>query len=338
MESNRLIEDLWIGKSTPKRLIRRELRHPCDMGVNIELNVIEEEDEELTWEEQLMNPSEATRFRGTAAGINFLAADRPDLQYASKESSRRMANPVNGDWSILTRVARCLVTHKRLVHTYVWQDEEPTVSVYTDSNWAGCLKTKKSTSGACLFHGVHLIRSYAKTQATIALSSGEAQLYATVMASSEGLGMKAMMADLGFSVTPHLFVDASAAIGICQRKGLGQVRHLDTQSLWIQDALREKRLGINKVPGTEHPSDAMTKFLDGTALMKTLKMMKCDFLEGRPESAPQLAEDAAGIDHLSASEEAAPFSTAGATPASATGCASPWLRVLSSRRSDSTPA
>ena len=105
----------------------------------------------------------------------------------------------------------------------MWQDEEPTVSVYTDSNWAGCLKSRKSTSGACLFHVVHLIRSYAKTQATIALSSGEAELYATVMASSEGLGIKAMMADLGFKVTPHLFVDASAAIGICQRKGLGKV-------------------------------------------------------------------------------------------------------------------
>ena len=97
------------------------------------------------------------------------------------------------------------------------------MSVYTDSNWAGCLKSRKSTSGACLFHVVHLIRSYAKTQATIALSSGEAELYATVMASSEGLGIKAMMADLGFKVTPHLFVDASAAIGICQRKGLGKV-------------------------------------------------------------------------------------------------------------------
>lgn len=77
---------------------------------------------------------------------------------------------------------------------------------------------------------------------------------------------------------------------------------MDTQSLWIQDALREKRPWINKVPGTENPSDAMTKFIDGTTLMKTLNMMKCHFLEGRPESAPQLAEDAAGIDHLSAPE------------------------------------
>ena len=190
-----------------------------------------------------------------------------------------------------------MVSHKRLVHLYEWQDEGTTVSVYTDSNWAGCLKTRKSTSGACLFNGNHLIRSYAKTQATIALSSGEAELYATVMASSEGLGLRAMMLDFGIDEIPHLFVDASAAIGICQRKGLGKIRHLDTQSLWIQDALRERRLSINKVLGTDNPSDAMTKFLDGNILSKMLGLMNCTFLEGRPDSAPQLATDA-GVESL----------------------------------------
>ena len=307
LQSQKLLEDLWIGQATARRLVTRELRQPCDIGVQIELDAVDEGSEDLPWEDQPMTPSEQTRFRGTAARINFLAADRPDLQYASKETSRRMSCPTIGDWLLLKRVARYLVSHKRLVHTYEWQDEQPTVSVYTDSNWAGCLRTRKSTSGACLFHGRHLIRSYAKTQATIALSSGEAELYATVMASSEGLGLKAMMVDFGISVTPHVYVDASAAIGICQRKGLGKVRHLDTQSLWIQDALREKRLGINKVPGTENPSDAMTKFLDGTSLTKMLGMMNCHFLEGRPDSAPQLAEDASPTDQIEeASDHGAP--------------------------------
>ena len=107
------------------------------------------------------------------------------------------------------------------MHTYEWQDERPAVCIYTDSNWAGCLQTRKSTAGACLFHGSHLIRSYAKTQATIALSSGEAELYATVMASSEVLGLKAMMADFGLETMPHLYVDASAAIGILSKEGPG---------------------------------------------------------------------------------------------------------------------
>ena len=241
-----------------------------------------------------------------------------------------MANPQNQDWELLKRVARYLISHRRLVHTYEWQDEGPTVSVYTGSNWAGCLKTRKSTSGACLFNGNHLIRSYAKTQATIALSSGEAELYATVMASSEGLGLRAMMLDFGIDEIPHLFVDASAAIGICQRKGLGKIRHLDTQSLWIQDALRERRLSINKVLGTENPSDAMTKFLDGNILAKMLNLMNCHFIEGRPESAPQLAEDAA-VEDVALSKAPTSRVTRRPTFATATATAGP-------RRQDLRPA
>ena len=79
---------------------------------------------------------------GAAARVKFLAIDRPDLQYASKESSRRKAKPVNKDWEILKRIARYLVSHRWLVHLYEWQDESPPISIYTDSDWAGCVRTR----------------------------------------------------------------------------------------------------------------------------------------------------------------------------------------------------
>ena len=82
-----------------------------------------------------------------------------------------------------------------------------------------------------------LIKHYSRTQSTIALSSAEAELYATVSAASEGLGLAAMCGEYGQVLWPYINANASAAIGIAQRKGLGKVRHLDTQSLWIQDAV-----------------------------------------------------------------------------------------------------
>ena len=89
-------------------------------------------------------------------------------------------------------------------------------------------------------HGGHLIRTISRTQANIALSSAEAELYAMVHAGSEGLGARAMGLDFGMSLMPHLHVDASAAIGIAQRKGLGKVRHLDTRLLWIQHYVEQE--------------------------------------------------------------------------------------------------
>ena len=72
-----------------------------------------------------------------------------------------------------------------------------------------------------------MIKSYSRTQSNIALSSAEAELYSFVTAASEALGMKSMFRDFGASFEACLQVDAIAAIGIAQRKGLGKVRHLD---------------------------------------------------------------------------------------------------------------
>ena len=68
-------------------------------------------------------------------------------------------------------------------------------------------------------------------------------------------------------------MDASAAIGIAQRRGLGNIRHLDAQSLWVQDALRQRRFEITKVPGAENPSDLMTKHQDAGTIGKMMLRM-----------------------------------------------------------------
>ena len=109
-----------------------------------------------------------------------------------------------------------------------WAHEEELkcVDVYCDSDWAGCLKTRKSTSGgaACLAGGV--VKSWSKTQGPIALSSGEAEYYSLVKAATEGFGLQALAEDLGWSFDVQLHVDSSAAKSMASRKGVGKVRHL----------------------------------------------------------------------------------------------------------------
>ncbi len=97
-----------------------------------------------------------TAFRGAAARANYLAADRLDCQFATKEVCRWMAKPTNSSWQALKRVCRYLVGLPRLVHVYRWQ-EVNTVDVYTDTGWNGCPRTRKSTSGGCVLLGSHTI-------------------------------------------------------------------------------------------------------------------------------------------------------------------------------------
>ena len=67
--------------------------------------------------------------------------------------------------------------------------------MYSDSDWAGGRESRKSTSGACLFHADNLIEAFLKMQANIGLSSAEAENYSMVKAASEALGLKAMAED-----------------------------------------------------------------------------------------------------------------------------------------------
>ena len=88
-----------------------------------------------------------SHFRALAARCNYLAADRPDCIYAAKEICRFMSEPTKMSVEGLKRIGRYLTKYPRLVYHYPFQDGVDGVDVYVDTDHAGCLRTRKSTSG-----------------------------------------------------------------------------------------------------------------------------------------------------------------------------------------------
>ena len=131
--------------------------------------------------------------------------------------------------------------------------------VYSDSDWAGCLRTRKSTSGEVLTFQGGILKTWSSTQASIAQSSGEAEYYALVRAASEALGMQSIMHDLGWHCKIRLLVDSSAAKSIASRTGLGKLRHLEIKFLWLQECVRRGKVVLSKVRGDINPADVLTK-------------------------------------------------------------------------------
>ena len=70
-----------------------------------------------------------------------------------------------------------------------------------------------------------------------------------------------MLRDFGRESEGVVYADSSAALAIAKRKGAGKMRHINVNSLWIQERQNEKDLELRKVLGTENPADLMTKFV-----------------------------------------------------------------------------
>ena len=229
-------------------------------------------------------------YQSMSARLNYLAMDRADVMFSVKELMRKMAKPTEGDLSKLKRVARYLVGTPWMYQEFPWQQRSGELRAYVDSDFAGCQSTRKSTSGGCLLWGSHCLKSWAKTQAIIALSSGEAELAAVVRGSTEVLGMQSILRDFGIEVELQVHSDATAAIGMVKREGLGKVRHLAVADLWVQEKQRLAVIVYGKVDGKHNPADAMTKGVDGDTLQRHMRTM--GFRKGtkRHPLAPKLIE------------------------------------------------
>ena len=240
-----------------------------------------------------LGSDDATTYRAISARSNYLAQDRPDCSYASKELCREFGQPNGQSLTKLKRLGRYYVGKPRLVLKFDFAAKPAEfVEVYCDTDFAGCTTTRRSTSGGCALVNGALVKHWSRTQPTIALSSGEAELSGIGSGMAQALGVQAIAADMGWELKPRVYSDATAAIGISKRRGLGKVRHLHTCDLWVQEQTRTQRVLLEKVLGTENPADIFTKYLDQHVMTKALDKMNCDFREGRAAAAP----DTMGLD------------------------------------------
>jgi hypothetical protein len=234
-------------------------------------------------EAELLKGVQAREYRALSARANYLALDRSDIQYATKECCRGMSCPTVGDWRKLKRLGRYLRSKPRVISKFRWQCRRSEVTGFSDSDWAGCRRTAKSTSGGLLMVGSHCVKSWSTTQKSVTLSSGEAELVACVKLSAELLGMLQLLRDWGLDMEGRVMVDSAAAIGVVSRRGNGKLRHVKVGMLWIQERVEDGDLKIDKVKGEENPADLMTKHVPVKKITQFMQDISQDFEGGRAE-------------------------------------------------------
>ena len=130
--------------------------------------------------------------------LGFLALDRPDIQLGAKEAARGMARPTVRHQRMLKRCARYFLQAKTLTWCFARQRFPRCILVRSDTDWAGCPLTRRSTSGTSVHFGQHTWYCSSTTQVPVSLSSGEAETYGVTKAFSRATGVRNLANDLGF--------------------------------------------------------------------------------------------------------------------------------------------
>ena len=209
-------------------------------------------------EEAMLGKDESRIYRRAAARLNYMSLDRADLSYSAKEAARGMARPTAGDVIRLKRILRYLKGSPKIVNLFEWQEPQKKIMGYSDSDWAGCTKTRKSTSGGFLMMGKHMLAHWSSTQSVVALSSAEAELNALIKIASEALGIRNTLLEMEVVMEIEIKTDSSAAKGIVHREGCGKVKHLEARQLWLQEHVGNKTISVTKVPRDVNYSDVLT--------------------------------------------------------------------------------
>ena len=103
--------------------------------------------------------------------------------------------------------------------------------VWVDTDFAGCVTTRKSTNGGLTMCGKHALKGWSATQAVIALSSGEAEYDGIVKGAGIGIGVRSMLGDIRIKVKVVVNTDSIAAKGTASRRGLGRLMHMEVNQV-----------------------------------------------------------------------------------------------------------
>ena len=137
-----------------------------------------------------LEPAKVPAFRSACMRAAFVAQDRPEVMFCSKEIARTMSKPTRAAWESLKHLIRFMMGQPRLRWVFKRQAVVGILRANTDSDYAGCFTTRRSTSGTMLFHGQHLIKARATTQTVVALSVGESEYNSVVKGAASILGLQ----------------------------------------------------------------------------------------------------------------------------------------------------
>ncbi|KAG6530926.1 hypothetical protein ZIOFF_004693 [Zingiber officinale] len=214
-------------------------------------------------------PVDATEYRRIVGCLRYLLHTRPDLSYSVGMTSRYMERPTIMHHRVIKQILRYLKGTIYFGLIYIKGPQEIGIFGYSDSDLAGDLDGRKSTSGMTFYFNESLVSWNSQKQKTVALSSCEAEFMAATTAACHALWLRSLASELtGLKPKPvTLFVDNKSAIALMKNPVFhGRSKHIDTRFHFIRECIEKGQIVVEFVNTGEQRADALTKALPGVKL------------------------------------------------------------------------
>lgn len=206
-------------------------------------------------------------YRSAVGSLMYLAcATRPDIVFAVSKAARSMTAPTSLDWTSVKRIFRYLRGTSNFGLFYT--SSGGGLCAYSDADFAGDLKTRRSTNGFVSLIGGTAVSWRSQLQKSVALSTTEAEFVAASEGAKELVWLKRLLMETSEKRdTPTLFVDNASAMKLVKNPEFHKrSKHIDVKYYYIRELYQNGEINLEYVCSKDQLGDMFTKPLNFNSL------------------------------------------------------------------------
>ena len=202
-------------------------------------------------------------YKRLVGSLMYLTATRPDIMYSVSLISRFMESPKDTHWNAGKRILRYVNGTRNFGILYSCSNEFKLIG-YTDSDFAGSIDDRRSTSGYAFHFGTGVVSWASKKQSIVTLSSAEAEYVAATGAACQAVWMRRVMMELKHEQeeATRIYCDNNSAIALSKNPVFHKrSKHIDTRYHFIRELTNNGEILLDFCRSEDQCADIFTKAL-----------------------------------------------------------------------------
>jgi hypothetical protein len=206
------------------------------------------------------DPSE---YQSLAGALQYLTITHPDLAYGVHQACLYMHDPREPHFSLIKRLLR-YVKGTLDFGLHLSASSASSLTAYSNTDWAGCPDTRRSTSGFCVYLGDNLVSWSSKRQTTVSRSNVEAEYRDVAHAVAECCWIRQLLQELHQPITTATVVycdNVSAIYMTANPVHHHRTKHIELDIHFIREKVALGQVRVLHIPSSHQFADIMTKGL-----------------------------------------------------------------------------